>query len=138
MNFCLIWTCCCFHGNRHVWSCVVLRGLFMAIYGLLWQNIVFSRGHRYNSFGLVFSRKTLQNLEIPGIPLLLIHIVYKLTDYVMSSERKAKKNCHFYNFFAKWRIFHILLNLQRLIPHKSIGNQSIRNHETARNNCLGT
>ena len=29
-----------------VWPCLVLYGLFMAIYGLLWPNIVFSRGHR--------------------------------------------------------------------------------------------
>ena len=40
---CHVWS---FFGNRHVWPYVVLHGLFMALYGLLWQNIVFSRCHR--------------------------------------------------------------------------------------------
>ena len=35
------WTCVALGGP---W--VALHGLVMALYGLLWQNIVFSRGHR--------------------------------------------------------------------------------------------
>ena len=26
-----------FYGHRHVWPCVVLYGLFMALYGILWS-----------------------------------------------------------------------------------------------------
>ena len=29
-----------------VWPCMAMHGLFMVLYDLLWQNIVFSRGHR--------------------------------------------------------------------------------------------
>ena len=50
----LVWPCAALYGLVRpcvalcdlVWPCVVLYSLFMALYGLLWQNIVFSRGHR--------------------------------------------------------------------------------------------
>ena len=63
-HVCLAWPCVAssydlivaFYGYQYVWPCValfclawpclVLHGLFMALYGRLWQNIVFSRGHR--------------------------------------------------------------------------------------------